>query len=201
MNYMNLFLTSFINILSETTSSGADYPGMPSGDSFIGKIIPNVWAFLVQILALIVLVIIFIIFAYKPVKKIIKKRQDFIQEQIDSAQNQNQEAEENLKQSQANIVDSYKKANQIIEDAKKQTLVEQQQIVDKTKQEIAKMKDDAQKDIELKKQAAQEEIKKEIIDVAFMASNELLKRETKTSDNEKLVEQFIEDIKKEDGSN
>ena len=201
MNNINLFLASFINIYSETTSNGSDYPGMPSGDSFIGKIIPNVWAFLVQILALIVLVIVFIIFAYKPVKKIIKKRQDFIQEQIDSARNQNQEAEQNLKQSQANIIDSYKKADQIIEVAKKQTLLEQQEIIDKTKQEIIKMKDDAQKDIELKKQAAQEEIKQEIINVAFMASNELLQRETKTSDNEKLVEQFIKDIKKEDGNN
>ena len=45
---------------------------------FIEKLIPNFWSFLIQLLSLIVLIIVVIFVAYKPVKKILQKRQDYI---------------------------------------------------------------------------------------------------------------------------
>lgn len=48
-------------------------PSLPNKDDYISKIIPNWVSFTAQLGALIVLIIMIIIFAYKPVKKIIKK--------------------------------------------------------------------------------------------------------------------------------
>ena len=49
-----------------------------SAKDFIEKLIPNFWSFLIQLLSLIVLIVVIIVFAYKPVKKILKTRQDYI---------------------------------------------------------------------------------------------------------------------------
>ena len=43
---------------------------------------------------------------------------------------------------------------------------------------------------------AQEQIKKEIVSVALDASKELLGREVSSKDNVRLVEDFIEEVKK-----
>lgn len=202
MIYFSKFYSYFLLILQDTsTSEGSNYPGMPSSDSFLGKIIPNVWAFLVQLLALIVMIVIFFVFAYKPVKKIIAKRQDYIQEQIVEAQNNNNQAQETLKNAELNIIESRKKADEIIENAKKQTQIEQEKIIEQAKLDIIKMKDDAEKDIQRKQLKAKEEIKKEIVDVAFLATSELLKRETNSKDNELLIKQFIDEMEKDNGDN
>ena len=129
-----------------------------------------------------------------------KKRQDHIENEILSAEKQNEDAKVNLKESQVNLIESRKKADEMIESAKRQTIIEQQAIIDQTAQEVSKMKKDADKDIERKKLQAQEDVKKEIVNVALLASSELLKRETNTKDNERLVQQFIDDMDKEDGN-
>ena len=84
MNYFLSKLFHFVPVLS------SDAPSLPDGDSFLEKIIPNIWAFLVQFLALVVLIIIFFVVGYKPVRNIIRKRQEHIENQINEAENINQ---------------------------------------------------------------------------------------------------------------
>ena len=45
---------------------------------------------------------------------------------------------------------------------------------------------------------AQESIRREMVDIALDASKELLGREVNSSDNSRLIEEFIEEVKKED---
>ena len=50
------------------------------------KLIPNWFAFLVQLISLIVLVVVIFFFAYKPVKKILDKRADYIEKEVKDAE-------------------------------------------------------------------------------------------------------------------
>ena len=54
-------LQSLILILSDSAI------GKPESSDFIDKVIPNFWAFLVQLIAFIFMILIVIKFAYKPV--------------------------------------------------------------------------------------------------------------------------------------
>ena len=47
-----------------------------NSETFISKLIPNWVSFVAQLGALLVLILVVVIFGYKPIKKIIKKRQD-----------------------------------------------------------------------------------------------------------------------------
>ena len=57
-----------------------------SSDDFTSKLIPNWVSFVTQLGALVVLVTVVIIFGYKPIKKIIAKRQDYIEQNIRDAE-------------------------------------------------------------------------------------------------------------------
>ena len=69
-------------------------------------------------------------------------------------------------------------------------------ILETTQLEVNKMKSDAENDIARMEIEAQEQIKKEIVSVALDASKELLGREVSSKDNVRLVEDFIEEVKK-----
>ena len=59
------------------------------------------------------------------------------------------------------------------------------------------MKKDAEDDIARMELEAQEAIRKEMVSIALDASKELLGREVNSSDNTRLIEEFIEEVKKE----
>lgn len=163
---------------------------------FTSKLIPNWVSFVTQLAALIVLITIVIIFAYKPVKKIINKRQNYIESNIKDSEISKAKWKENEIKSEETVLLSKKEAANIISEAKKQATIEREAIISDTNLEVAKMKDDAKKDIARMEKEAEEEIRKEIISVALDASKEILTREVSEKDNARLVDEFIKEVKK-----
>ena len=164
-------------------------------DDLYGKLIPNLFSFLVQLIALVVLALVVILVAYKPVKKMLKKRQDFIENNISESTKNNCLANENLANSKRVLLETNDKANLIISDAKKQAIIEQEKIKEETALEIKKMKQDAQNEIIQMRKDAEESVRKEIIDIAILASSKLLDKNISSEDNERIVEDFIKEIK------
>ncbi len=192
MNYLNLF----IQFLTDA-SSESDYPSLPSGETIFEKLVPNVWAFLIQFISLIVIVILFFIFAYKPVRKIIKKRQDAIDNEIKSAFDNNKKSQEQRQESEKILLDARIKCDDMIEEAKKESLKQKQLIISDANEEVRQIKINADEDIKRKYESLKDDIHKEIVDVSLKATNELLKKKVTTSDDAKLVEKFIDKIKEQ----
>ena len=158
------------------------------------KLIPNLGSFLTQLGSLLVLILLVIIFGYKPIKKMITKRQDYIASSINEATQKNKEAELNLIQSNEKIIASKKEAESIINESKQKALEEHNKLIEETKLEIINLKKEAELDIKRSQEEALEEIRKEMVGVALNASSELLKRNVTNKDNEKLVDDFIRGI-------
>lgn len=167
-----------------------------SKETFLGKLVPNWLSFVTQLAALIVLLILVIVFAYKPVKKIISKRQEYIENNIKEAEQSKATWKEKESQSEEMVLASKRKANDIINVATKEAKAEKEKILAEAQEEVVKMKKSAEEDIQRMEKEAEEEIKKEMVSVALDASKELLKREVNSKDNSKLVEEFIEEIRK-----
>ena len=167
-----------------------------TSDDFTSKIIPNWPSFVAQLGALIVLIIVVIIFAYKPVKKIINKRQDYIENNIKEAEESKAKWQENELKSQETVLASQRTAADIVAEAKVDAQKERAAILEQAKQEAVQMKLDAENDIARMESEAQEQIKKEIVNVALDASRELLGREVSSKDNDRLLNEFVENLKK-----
>lgn len=176
---MVLKMLSNMDNIGETMKSIAD------------KLIPNWLSFVIQFSSFIILLLVVFFFAYKPVKKMLKKRADFIQEEIDQAQKNHAEAVEQTKEAKKLLSDSKAEASLIIENATKKGEEKYEAMMLEAKEEVKEMKLAAQEDIEQAKVDALNDIRNEMVNVALTASKEILKREVDEKDNTRLAEDFI----------
>jgi F-type H+-transporting ATPase subunit b len=167
-----------------------------NAESFTSKLIPNWPSFVAQLGALVVLIVVVILFAYKPVKKIIKTRQDYIEDNIKEAEKSKLVWQENELKSKETVLASERTAADIVAEAKKEAEKQKAATLEETQLQVLQMKKDAENDIARMEKEAQEQIKKEIVNVALDASRELLGREVSSKDNTRLIEEFVEEVKK-----
>lgn len=161
-------------------------------DDISKKLIPSWTSFVIQFVALVILLIVVFIFAYKPVKKILQKRADYVEKNIRDSEENKAIAEKNVVQSEEGLLASKKQAAFIIESANEQANREYALSVEQTKLEIQKMKKEAQEDIERSRQIVLDQIHDEMVEVALSASSEILKREVNSKDNARLAKEFID---------
>lgn len=165
-------------------------------NDIIAKLIPNFWDFIIQLLAFIVLLLIVFYIAYKPVKKLLKARGDYIEKNIQDSENSKKEAAQYAKESQENIAKSREEANRIVSESKKQAAVEAETIKENAKAEAIAMKKAADEEIALAKKKSEQDIQHEIVGVAIAASEAVLGREVNKEDEERLLNDFVNEVKK-----
>lgn len=181
-------LQSFILILTE------DAIGKPESSDFIQKVIPNFWAFLVQLIAFVIMILIVIKFAYKPVSAFLAKRHEYVNNNLKEAEEKNLEASRNLEETKANLQGSQKEAIQIIQDARKQAEVQRSEILEEANKDVAKTKAKAMEDIEVAKNKAIREMHDEVIDIAMEATKNILGREVNDNDDKAMLDDFVNDL-------
>ena len=158
------------------------------------KLVPNLLSFVVQFLSFLVLLLVVFFFAYKPVKKILNKRADYIQDEINQAEEKNALATTSVNEAKELVSSSKVKASEIIKNAESQGQEKYDAMILEAKQEVADMKKAAEKDIARAKEDAIQDIRSEMVNVALSASKEILKREVDEKDNAKLAEDFIDQL-------
>ena len=197
----SLLLSSVLALCSCKDAEGNLLPiggfSIPSGEEIVKKLIPSGLSFAVQLTAFIIIALAVIVFAYKPVAKYMKTRQDFIEGKMKSAKENEKIAEENRLLSEQNIKESRKEASEIIEKAKLDAIKAKEDIIAKTDEEIAAKRKQAEEDILRERKQAEVEIRDDIIDVALVATSTLLKREVSDDDNKKFLDDFITSLDKE----
>lgn len=160
------------------------------------KLIPNWFAFLVQLVALILLLVLIFFVTYKPVKKLLNDRAEYIEKEVKDAEEDKKIARENAIKSEQMITESKKTASEIIETANKRALKEAEDIKEETREEISRMKKAAELEIEDAKVQSLKDIQDEMVNVALCASEEILGREVSKTDNEALARNFIDNLDK-----
>lgn len=159
------------------------------------KLIPSWLSFVTQFSALIILLIVVFVFAYKPIKKMLKERADHIESEIKDAESMKANAEINERQSQEMIIASKKEAANIIQEANRQGENRRQTIIDEAHDEAERIKKQAEEDIKRSQEEALEGIRQEMVEVALSASKEILKREVNEKDDKRLAEEFVNNLK------
>ena len=158
------------------------------------KIIPDdPWAFVVQLSATFVLVLILAKFFVKPVRNYVAKRQEIIQGNLDEAATKNEQADIKLADAEKQLKEARVTSKEMVENAKVTALNEKDRILNETSEEVTLMKEKARKDIENERTQMKEELSKEVIDVALLAASKVVEREVSKQDNEKIINDFIKD--------
>ncbi len=166
-----------------------------TNEAFLEKLFPNPYDFLATLLAFVVLLIVVFYLAYKPVKKILKTRAEYVENNIRQSQIDNQKAKENLFKAQEEVSNAKNEALTIISNANRK---EQEIILEaknKAKVEADKEYFSKQKKITEDLKQKEDEIHSLIVENAYLMSEEILKREISKKDEESLVDDFLKKVK------
>ena len=163
----------------------------------IANMLPNLYITLMQLALFILVAILFIWLAYKPLKKKLKQRSDYIEKNIKDSEKNKTIAEQNAIKSNQMIIDSQKKAGEIIANAQKVAENKASTLQQELSESIEKQKTQATKDIEDQKRKMISDAKSEIVEAAIETSKEILGREVKKEDNDKFVDDFLKEFEKE----
>lgn len=159
------------------------------------KIFPNIGSLIVQLLSTIILVFFVVKFFWKPIKKNIDIRREYIKNNVDQASKLKEEAEINLTTSKNKIKEATTQARRIKEEAEAEALLVRQKIIKDAEMEAQRKIQLAEEQIIKEREEAEQEIREEIVTVAMEAASKIIQREINKDDNEKLVKEFLDENK------
>ena len=84
------------------------------------KLIPNWLSFVIQFLSFLILLLAVFFLAYKPVKKMLNKRADYVENEIKEAKENNEKAQASVEEAKQIMATSKEKASEIIKNAEVQ---------------------------------------------------------------------------------
>ena len=141
-----------------------------------------------------IIFILFKVFLFKPVGKILDKRNEMAAAEIAEAKR----AKESAAKTQQEYIEKLAKAKEEAADIMKQATLRAQkreeEIVNEANQKAAEIKARAEENIERDKQRAVNDIKDEISDIVIMAASKVVEKEISTKDNEAIIADFLQNV-------
>lgn len=168
-------------------------------ETVVNNMLPNLYITLVQLALFILTAVAFIFLAYKPLKKKLKQRSDYIENNIKESENKKVEAQKLVDEANQNLLDSQKKGVEIVQHAQATAERKTQIAIEEIKTQVEIQKVHAHKDIEAERNKMIKEAKTELVDIAISTSKEILKREVRKEDSDKYIDEFIDEFSKNNG--
>jgi len=150
-----------------------------------------------QMLNFLVLVVLLRIFAYKPIVKMLKEREERIAGSIKKADDDAAAAEATLKQYQDQLAGARVKAQEIIDKAEKRTREDHEASMQTTRAEIDQMKHAAQQEIQRERALAVEKLKGQVAALSIAAAEKIVSKNIDAAENEALIKEFIDQLDKD----
>ena len=149
----------------------------------------------IQLASTIILFIVIRFLLWKPITKILEARRDAIDKELNDAKEAKEQAvklEEELmlekKKAQAEIRD-------LISNAEKEANLRREEIINQAKEEAKKRLANLEDELAIEKANMQQDIKKEIIDIAFAAAEKIVSKEVDKDKYLDVIDDILEEAK------
>ncbi len=131
-------------------------------------------------------------FLYKPFLGVLEERKKKIQDAFDSAEMMNKRADEKMANYTARIANVEEEGREIIKEAKQRAEAQAADIISEANEKAAQIVAAAQRQIELDKQKAADEMKQQVATLALMAAEKIVERDIAHIGQEQIVDEIIE---------
>jgi F-type H+-transporting ATPase subunit b len=149
---------------------------------------------LYQLVAFIVLTLLVGKFAVRPILATMQKRQDHIQEQLDTAEQNRVEAEKLLEEQKVVLDKARVEAKEIVDRAKRQKEQEAEEIIGQAKNRAQQLVEDAASEIASEKEKALLALRNEVGVLSIQLTSKLLEKEVRDDEQSKLVDRYLEQV-------
>ncbi|MTI66856.1 MAG: F0F1 ATP synthase subunit B [Firmicutes bacterium] len=155
------------------------------------------WNLVFQMINTIVLYFLLRRFLFKPVTEYMKNRREDIKNDIDEAEKNNKEAKELKAKYEEKLASVKEEGEQIIKEARQKAADQKEKILNDAEKEADRLMERANKEIERSKTKALDEYKKEAVDMTLLAASKFVDKELDKDNHEKLISEFIEEMRDE----
>lgn len=131
---------------------------------------------------------------FNPVREFLKKRQDKIREDIDTAKQDKEDAAALKADYDGKLREIEKEAEAILSEARQKALQNEAKIIDEAKEEASRIIARANRQAELERKAAADDMKKEMIQVAALMAQKIVAQTVDTKIQDSLVEDTLKEI-------
>lgn len=145
-------------------------------------------------------VAVFVMFAllsyllFNPAREMLKKREDRVKGDIDSAEKAKADAEALRADYERRLREIQKEADEIMSAARRKALDNEEKIIESAKAEASAIIARANKEAELERKKAEDDIKKEIITVAAMIAGKVVSDKIDINIQDSLIEDTLKEI-------
>ena len=164
---------------------------MDKFQSFVGV---DPWTAVFTLLNFLAILIVGTKFLWNPVMKIIKDRQQEIDELYADANTAKTSAEAMEAEYQQKLADAHATGDRIVKEAMARGQAREEEIVRKANADAAAIMDKASADIALEKKKALNDAKDEISEMAMAIAGKVVGRELTAADQSALVDAFIDEL-------
>ena len=131
---------------------------------------------------------------FNPAREMLKKRQDKVKNDIDSAEKSREDAAKLKEEYENRLREIHKEEDAILSAARQKALENETKIIDQAKAEAANIIERANHQAELEMKNAQDEIKKEIITVASMVAGKAVGEKLDIEIQDSLIDDTLKEI-------
>ena len=131
---------------------------------------------------------------FNPAREMLKKRQDKVKNDIDSAEKSREDAAKLKEEYENRLREIHKEEDAILSAARQKALENETKIIDQAKAEAANIIARANHQAELEMKTAQDEIKKEIIAVASMVAGKAVSEKLDIEIQDSLIDDTLKEI-------
>lgn len=131
---------------------------------------------------------------FNPARELMKKRQDRIREDMDTASREKADAVEMKKEYTAKLSQADKDVDEILNAGRKKALARENEIVTEAKAEAARVMERAEKEIELEKSKVRDEVKQEMVDVAQAMAGKIIAASIDEETQARLIDEALNEM-------
>ena len=131
---------------------------------------------------------------FNPVRAFLKKRQDKVQSDIDSAAKDKEDARLLKMEYDAKLKDISQDAEVILSEARQKALKNQAKIVEEAKEEAAKIIARANAQIELERKKAADDMKKQMVEIASLMAEQAVRGAVNVKLEDTLLEETLREM-------
>ena len=172
----------------------AIFAGDSGGKNLLTQVTPGLYIW--TIITFLLLFYVLAKFAWKPLLKMLEERENLIKSSLDDAEKARQELEKINSESEVIISQARSEAQSILSDGKAAAEKIKDDTIAKAKDEASKIREDAKHQIQVEKDKAITDIKKEVVDLSISVAEKLINKNISEQDNSTLIEESLKKIKK-----
>ncbi|MGH7476931.1 MAG: F0F1 ATP synthase subunit B [Longimicrobiales bacterium] len=138
--------------------------------------------------------------AWGPILGALNERERRIQEMIDAAARERQEAETLLAEHRRQLAESRQQSQQIIAEGKQAAERVRQELLERTRREQEEMLARAKEDLGRERDRALEALRREAVELSLAAASKLVRRRLSAEEDRRLVREYLAEVAPDTGT-